>query len=131
MRGAGDILGKSYVAYVLSKEEEDGTVINVKCIKHRWNAPKAFKMNYNATKMGEYKFEYMGENKKDDKASNLSDEIVSMLKLYGPLSRKDLMKKLGRKGDPVDDKTFKEAVKRLLESFTLGQDKQTWELMLK
>jgi len=138
MRGAGDILGKSYVGLALDKVSNDGTLVKVKCIKTRWYWPKTFTMDFRKNqdkgeKDGQLEFVYIGrEDKPKTKKDELGQEIVYFLKREPEgLTKVQLSRLLDRKGDPKKDHTLGKAMKDLQSEGEVVMDPKTYVYSLK
>lgn len=103
IRGAGDILGKTYVQYVLEKKGDyDATMITVKCPKHRWRATRNFTMEFvdspDPRDLGAKKFVYRGTGDvtaADPVEDYMRKIIGNCLRSDEPMTRKDIANVLG------------------------------------
>lgn len=130
MRGAGDILGKSYMGFALEKIGETNE-IKVKCVKSRWNWPKAFKMGM--VKDGEQlKFVYLGKEDQTttSKKSEIQDQIVALLKQKDELTKVQISALLARGTDPKMDKTLSAALTEMKQSGLLHLNDQNYKYSL-
>ncbi len=82
IRGAGEVLSKSYIQYVLEKEDDKG-IVNVRCPKNRWEQQPDFRMRFELAKDGLYEWIYDGELPKEDnekeEGKNIREAMLSVM----------------------------------------------------
>ncbi len=134
LRGAGDILGKCYIAYGMDKMEEAGTQVRIKCIKHRWRFVQSFIVDMVQDKEKEkLKFVCIGKTKDNlkTKVEQLESQVMGILETAGGMSKAQISMVLERETEPRRDKNLGEAIKNLKESGKIRFDAKKGTILLK
>ena len=134
IRGAGDILGKCDMHFVVEKVGEEPTkTIKIKCKKTRFEQPEDFfaEMVVDGNDLGRLEWQYRGSAKaqyvKD--RDELTDKILTSMELGEKYTQKEVAEMVGQR---QDNRRFRNVWTQIIEEKSIKKNgRYSWERSLK